>query len=118
MNAASSLRRTLSPMPPEAGRWETVAMSGPRHLAGRLLHGGDDVLVAGAAAQVALEREPDLVLRQLPVGLLDDADRGHHHPRRAEAALEAVVLVEGPLDRMQRPVGREALDRQDLGAVG
>src|SRR6478735_1716362 len=118
MNSASSLRRTASPIPPVAGRLETVAMSDPRHLVGGLLDGRHDVLVAGAAADVALERVPDLALRELALGLLDDADGGHHHARRAVAALEPVMLVEGPLDRVQLAVRREALDGADLRAIG
>src|SRR4051794_11615762 len=118
MNSASSLRRTASPMPPELGRLDTVAMSDARHLVGRLLHGRDDVLVAGAAAEVAFEALPDLLLGELAVGLLDDADRCHHHAGRAVAALQPVMLVEGSLDRMQLPVRREALDRADLRTVG
>src|SRR5436305_8183678 len=104
-------------MPPEAGRFETVATSDPRHLVRRLLHRGDDVLVAGAAADVALERGADLLLRQLALGLLDEPDRRHHHAGRAVTALQAVVLVEGPLDGMQLAVVRQALDGADLRAV-
>src|SRR5689334_9594464 len=118
MNSASSLRRTASPMPPVAGRFETVAMSDPRHLVRGLLHRGHDVLVAGAAADVALEPLPDLLLGELAVRLLDDPDRGHHHPRGAVAALQPVMLVEGPLDRVELAVRREPLDRPDLRAVG
>ena len=39
-------------------------------------------------------------------------------PGRAEAALEAVVLDERPLHRMEIAVRREPLDRRDLAAVG
>ena len=39
-------------------------------------------------------------------------------PGRAEAALQAVVLPEGLLQRMQHAVLHQALDRRDLGAVG
>src|SRR6266545_8356370 len=64
----------------------------------------DDRLVAGAAAEVADERAADLVLvaQAVEAGL----DR-HQDPRRAEAALERVVLVEGSLERAEL----EALDR-------
>src|SRR5262249_9819071 len=47
-----------------------------------------------------------------------DIDRGHDHARGAEAALEAVVFAESLLHRMKLPVGREALDGQDVGALG
>ena len=40
-------------------------------------------------------------------------------PGRAEAALQRVLLVEGPLHRVQRAVrAGQALDRGDLAAVG
>ena len=77
----------------------------------------DDVVVPGAAAEVALEA---LANRRL-VGrrtALDQADRGEHHARRAVAALERVMVVERLLDRMELAVRREPLDRGDLHAVG
>ena len=43
---------------------------------------------------------------------------GHHHPRRAEAALEPVLALEALLDRVQPPVDLQALDRPDLVAGG
>src|SRR5436190_10867314 len=47
----------------------------------------DDVLVAGATADVALERVPDLGFAR-PRILLEQADGGEHHAARAIAALE------------------------------
>ena len=87
-----------------------------------LLGGGpedrlDDVLVAGAAAQVARQREADLVLGGVRV-LGEQRLRGEHHPRRAEAALEAVLLREPLLDRVQLARRTEPLDGGDLVAVG
>ena len=76
----------------------------------------DDVLVAGAAAEVALEAVPDLVLARIGV-LGEEADGGHHHPRRAVAALEPVLLVERLLERMQRAVVGEPFDRRQLRPV-
>src|SRR5712672_764143 len=52
----------------------------------------DDVLIAGAAADVSLERVPNLVLGRTRV-LSEQAHRGEHHPARAIAALKRVVLV-------------------------
>ena len=42
----------------------------------------------------------------------------HHHPRRAKAALQAVLLIEALLDRVELPVLLEPFDRHDLPAVG
>src|SRR4051812_29746342 len=64
--------------------------------AGRGLHRLDDVLVAGAAAEIALEAFTDLLVRRVRMPF-EDRGRGHDHPRRAVAALEAVLLVEGLL---------------------
>ena len=44
-------------------------------------------------------------------------DRAHDHARRAEAALQAVMLAEGFLHRMQLVALGEALDRGDARAV-
>ena len=47
---------------------------------------------------------------------LGDEGRGRHHlARRAVPALERVMLEEGPLHRMQLPVGSQSLDRGYLG---
>src|SRR4029079_7191938 len=77
---------------------------------GRPEHGLDDVLVAGAATQVAREREPHLVLGRVGVAV-QQGPRGEHHARGAEAALEPVLggeplLGGGPLPtRPQAPDG-------------
>ena len=78
--------------------------------------GHDDVVVAGAAAEVPFEPFADRLLARR-VAVLDQRDRRHHHPRRAVAALERVVVVERLLHGMQLAVRREALDRRDLRAV-
>src|SRR6478752_7457850 len=59
-----------------------------------------DVLVAGAAAEVALDGVPDLVVRRIRV-VLEEVDRGHDHPGGAEPALEAVLLPERGLHRVE-----------------
>ncbi len=78
---------------------------------------GDDVLVARAAADAARDRGADLVLARVGVGVQQRPD-GHHHPRRAEAALERVQLVEALLHRVQLPVDLERLHGADLVAGG
>src|SRR3954454_18380636 len=105
----SSLRGTLVPIQLCAS---VAAMSAPDGLDGL-----DDVLVAGATAEVPLERPPYLVLARRGV-LLEQADGREHHPRRAEPALEGVLLVKGLLHGMEIPVLRQALDRRDLRPVG
>src|SRR5262245_2509472 len=85
------------------------AMGLPRHLSRRLLDGGDDVLVARAAAVVPLQPVADLGLAGLGVPL-EDVAGGQDHPGGAEAALEAVLLPEGFLEGVELAVG-QALDR-------
>ena len=80
---------------------------------------GDDVLIAGAAAQIAFELFADDVVRQIVSLAMNHVDRGHDHARRAEAALQAMMLAKRFLHRMQRrAVGGQALDGLDLMAVG
>src|SRR6266511_609422 len=83
------------------------------HGTGRHLHGADDVVVAGAAAEVALQRVPDLLLARVR-GLPEQADRSHDEAGRAVAALQPVLHAKGLLHRMERAVRRQALDRRDL----
>src|SRR5882724_2613094 len=87
------------------------------HLLGRVLHGLDDVDVPGAAAQVPRDRLADLLLARVLVALQQRA-RGHQHARRAESALQTVLLGEALLHRMELAALLQALDRGDLGAVG
>ena len=48
----------------------------------------------------------------------DHVERRHHHARRAEAALQAVMLLEGRLHGMQIATGRDPLDRGDRRSRG
>src|SRR5215203_191500 len=117
MKRSSSLRLSR---PKPIGRWveglgrfSTTAMS---HLLSRLagfVLGGpanraDDVLVTRAAADRSGDRGPDLLLGGVGV-LVQEGARGHQHPRRAEAALEGVALVEALLDRVHLAVDLERL---------
>src|SRR3954451_20728905 len=90
-------------------------------LAGHFLRGVldrlDDVLVAGAAAEVALDAAPDLLLARRGI-VLEEIDASHDHARRAEAALEPVLLPEAALDRVQLAILRQPLDRLEVGAIG
>src|SRR5258706_14192400 len=87
------------------------------HFLGRMLHGLDDVVVPGAAAQVSGDRLADLELARVLVPLEERA-AGDHHAGRAEAALQRVLLGEAFLDRMELAALLEALDGRDLRAVG
>ena len=73
-----------------------------------------DLDVAAAAAQVAGQRERDLLVRRLRA-LLEQRWRGQDHAGRAVAALEGVRVGERALDRM---VAAEALGRRDRRALG
>src|SRR5690349_466280 len=86
------------------------------HLLGSVLHGLDDVHVAGTAAQIARDRLADLLFARVLVRGEERA-RGHEHARRAESALQAVLLGEAFLHRMQLPALLQAFDRGDLAAV-
>src|SRR5213592_3953564 len=103
MKRSSSLRLTLCP-----SQWVacSAAISRPsaRRRSGlvgplllrRPLHRVDDVLVAGAAADVPRDGPADLLLAR--VGVLLQQRGGHQqHRRGAEAALQAVLLLEALL---------------------
>src|SRR5918997_4617045 len=81
------------------------------------LDGLHDVLVARAAAQVPFQALPYLSLRRVGI-LLQEADGGHDHARRAISALQTVRLVESLLHRMPHTVLRDAPDGGDLVPVG
>ena len=74
-------------------------------------------MVAGAAADVALELLANGLLFELVAEAVDHVDRRHDHAGRAEAALQAVILAEGLLHRMQLLAVGEALDGEHVGAV-
>src|SRR5437773_2372496 len=82
----------------------------------RVLDRLDDVLVARAAAQVAGHPVADLLLRRARV-LLQQPVRAGDHPGRAVAALQAVLLRERLLQRMQLAALLEALDGEHVGAL-
>src|SRR6185369_14592771 len=97
MRRSSSTRLTRAPSPPT--EISSTAIHG-LHLPGRPLDGVDDVLVAGAAAEVPRDRPPDVVVGGMRV-VLQEGRRRQHHARRAEPALQAVLLLEAFLDGVQ-----------------
>jgi hypothetical protein len=78
-------------------------------------HRADDVLVAGAAAQIAFQALPDLCLGR--VGVLPQQVRGgHDHAGRAVPALQRVLLPECGLQWVPFAI-TDSFDRGDLGTV-
>ena len=59
-----------------------------------------DARIGAAAADVAIHQARDVLLGRVRVGL-QQADRGHHHPGRAVAALEGFGVEERLLHGMQ-----------------
>src|SRR5215204_2442659 len=121
--AGSSLRHRPPPMN-FSGAWVTcvppLGCRVPDQLVPVLLNeldGLHNVLVARAAAQVSFQAFPYLPLRRAGI-LLQEADGGHDHARRAVAALQTVRLVESLLHRMPHTILRNAPDSGDLVPVG
>src|SRR4030095_3560217 len=83
----------------------------------RVLHGLHDVLVPGAAAQIARDRLADLLLARA-LAALEERAAGHEHPGGAEAALQRVLLGEAFLDRMELAALLQAFDGAHLASVG
>src|SRR5690349_16904326 len=77
----------------------------------------DDVLVAGATAEIAFEAVPDFLFSRVRIPF-EQLSRGHDHAGRAEAALQAVLIPERLLDRMQVAVGGQAFDGGELAPIG
>ncbi len=107
---ASSCARTRS-----RSRTRTSASGAPRIR--RRPGGRQDRTVAGAAAEIALQRRLDLRVAR-PRFLHPERVERHHDPRRAEAALAAVQIDHRLLDRVKRrvPPG-EMLDGHDVTEI-
>ncbi|MGY4282914.1 hypothetical protein ACVWXO_002134 [Bradyrhizobium sp. LM2.7] len=88
------------------------------HASGRIQHGFDDVVVTGAAADIAFELVADGRLVELATMAVHDVDRRHDHAWRAIAALQAVIVAEGGLHGVQLVAPGDAFDGGDVGAVG
>src|ERR1700751_2289111 len=109
MKRRSSLRTTLAPMPSTpmfcppnrnycfrrfhrndavfecwfGRRWQLLSGLRDLHAAGRIEHRFDDVVVAGAAADIAFQLVPDGVFVELAAVAVDDIDRRPDHAPRA-----------------------------------
>src|SRR3989337_4515444 len=114
MKRASSRRFSGAPMmsavigTSSSGRSGLGGGAGP-HRGGGLADGSDDVLVAGAAADVALDGVPDRLIGGVRLAG-EKVGGGHQHARRAEPALETVLLPEGLLERMEGARRGETFD--------
>src|SRR6516162_10224556 len=99
MKRRSSLRLMAWPMPPTSGDVRQLMFFSLRHLVGRKLDRLHNVLVAGAAAQIARDAPANLFLTGRWILLQKDIRR-HQHARCAVAALQPVLLFESFLQRM------------------
>jgi hypothetical protein len=88
-----------------------------RQHSGGSLHRLDDIVIAGATAEIAFEGVANgRLVRILLPG--KEGGRGQHHPRRAIATLQTVLLPERPLDGMEHPPGRKTFDGRDFVTIG
>ena len=81
-----------------------------------MLHCANDVVIAGAPAQVAVDGMANFGLARIR-NARQEIHRAHDHARRTEAALKSVLLPKSFLHAMHRPIGRDALDRRHRSAV-
>src|ERR1700750_3113064 len=101
MKRRSSLRRMDAPMPVCA--LNSTSLLHVHRLCARQ-DGGDDILVARATAYVAFQPATYVALTGICMAIRK-IDGAHDHARRAEAALQAVVEVEGLLHGVQVGAG-------------
>src|SRR5215208_883917 len=107
----SSLRFTEWPMPPISGDvFGAIFRTSLAHFLSGVLICFDDVDVACAAAQVARNSVTDFVFSRIVIRV-EEGDSSHQHSRSAIAALQAVLLKEAVLQRMQLTVCFETFDR-------
>ena len=90
----------------------------PREIRPRVERGCDDPLITRAPAKIARDRLAHFAFGGVGV-VAQEFKQGGQHAGRAEAALQAVIVLEGLLQRVQLlVVGRDALHRQNLPPVG
>src|SRR2546421_123199 len=144
MKRRSSLRTTLAPMPStpmscppnrsycfryfvskrgvefekNAGRRLLFSRLRNLHASGRIEHRLDDVVVAGAAADVAFELVPDGRLVKLAAVAVHNIDRRHDHARGTVTALQAMIVAERRLHRVQFVAFCDAFDGSDVRVRG
>src|SRR5262249_43878799 len=123
MNLRSSLRLMEWPMPPTSADvlCITLSLRGPqvwfRHLLGGILNRADNILIAGAPAEIAGDAPADVLVARTRV-LFKQCVGGKQHPRRAESTLQPMLLLKAFLQRMELAVLHEAFHGEDLAAIG
>src|SRR5713101_7674656 len=65
----------------------------------------DDVMVASTAAEISFELVPNGRVVEVVALAVNHVERRHDHAGSAIAALQSMMLAEGLLHGMQRPVG-------------
>src|SRR5437016_2379149 len=100
-------RNALSRFPISSNRMAMTGSMSPAQPLGSVERGGDDALVAGAAAQVAGDRHPHLLLGRIGI-VAQELGQRDQHPGCTETALQAVIVAKRLLQRVQLlGVGRE-----------
>ena len=88
------------------------------HFRTRPLDGLDNIVIACAAAEITGDAPADLIFRRIVV-MFKQFDAAHDHTRRAEAAVQSMVLLESFLQRMERTsFGCQTFDRGDAVTIG
>src|SRR5262245_37017796 len=83
----------------------------------RIERRGDDILIAGATAQIAGNGDAHLLFCRFRI-VAQELDERRQNARRAEATLKPMVFMEGLLQGMQLVGrGRDALDGENIVAV-
>src|SRR6516225_8281556 len=130
MKRRSSLRRTAAPIPVALmvfalpGDCGCASLFGGFARCAAATHGArargnrfDDVVIAGATANIAFKLLADGAVVEVIALAADDVDGSHDHARRAKTALQTMVFAECFLHRMERTVGRrQSLDREHIGS--
>ncbi len=115
---SASCHRQASMAPGSAAAWRAASCDNRRASIGKiphgcnlqacLAHGGDDVRIGAAAAEIAGHVFADLVIRA-GMALADAGHRRHDLARRAVAALEGVMFEESGLHGVQCHRPRQVL---------
>src|SRR5437588_3689786 len=105
-------RKATTSSPPVARKARRESISAPS-LGGGAQHRANDARVAPAAAEVASQRLPHLLLARAR-GVREQRARGHHHAGRAVAALRGLLGDERRLDGIGPIVRAEPLDGHDV----
>src|SRR5262249_2009353 len=115
---SSSRRLTGVPISDGRAPCSTVERTSARvaERRGGCFDGLHDALIARAAAEHRGDALSDLELGGIGIRV-EEVERCQQHPRRAEAALESVMLVKGLLERVELAVLHQALDREELRPV-